>query len=89
MFDPENRCDQCDKPLLVTDPIRSRCDQCVRFGPPIVIAPKIREFGVKTNTAGMSCAVCGRDKGLDDQTPVVLVGDRCVGCLLNVTLVDG
>lgn len=83
MFDPENRCDLCAKPLLVTSPLRSRCDQCAHYGPPLAISPPIREFGNKSGSTGVPCTACGRDLCNDGVTVLPLVEGHCVSCRLD------
>lgn len=83
MFDLENRCDLCDKPLFVTSPVRTRCDQCVRYGPPEEITLKIREFGTKEDATRSPCAGCGRTALEDGVTPIALADGYCLGCRLD------
>lgn len=82
MFDPNNRCDLCTKPLLVTSPVRTRCDQCVRYGPPIDVTPPIREFGSK-GTAPVPCASWGRDHCQDGLPALPLVEGYYLSCRLD------
>ena len=88
MFDPENRCDLCSKPLIVTAPVRTRCDQCVRYGPPLDITPPIREFGSK-GSAAVPCTGCGRDHCQDGVTVLPLVEGYCVSCRLDGAQLTG
>lgn len=83
MFDPNNRCDLCDKALLVTSPVRTRCDQCAQYGPPQLIAPRLREFGVKADATGLPCTGCGRDLCHDGATVLQLVEGYCLSCRLD------
>jgi hypothetical protein len=83
MFDPESPCDLCGKPLFVTSPMRTRCDQCVRYGAPLPVAPPIREFGSKGGSAATPCAGCGRDHCQDGVTVLPLVEGYCLSCRLD------
>lgn len=82
MFDPENRCDLCNKQLYVTAPVRTRCDQCVRYGAPLELAPPIREFGAKADVVAVPCTGCARDV-LEDGTPVPSADGYCLSCRLD------
>lgn len=88
-FDPDNRCDLCNKPLLVTDPIRSRCDQCVRYGAPEAIELPIRSFGAKPGVVRSACAGCERVTLDDGVTPLALADGLCLGCRLAGTSTAG
>lgn len=82
-FDTDNPCDLCGKPLLVTSPVRGRCDQCALYGPPVNIALPIREFSAKAESTSVACAGCGRDRCHDGVTALPLVERHCLSCRLD------
>lgn len=73
----------CDKALLITSPVRTRCDQCTQYGPPQLIATRLREFGVKADATRIACTGCGRDLCHDGATVPQLVEGYCLSCRLD------